>query len=137
MIHARHARQGSDDPATWSAIARAKAQAKIPLIGNGDIASLADFGRLETETAADGAMIARGAIRSPWVFRGLTQKGSPEPTSLEELDAAEASYNRLADRFHARPKFRTWHAQGFARMRARLLGKTVQGSAMPENQNLF
>jgi len=136
VIHARHARQGSEERRTWAAIGEAKARAKIPLIGNGDVASREDFARLELETQADGAMIARGAIRSPWIFRGLTGKGSSGPSSLEEIDEAERRYLELAARFGARPKFLQWHREGFARMRARLEGKSLAGSAMPKNHNL-
>lgn len=135
VIHARHARQGSDEPASWAAIGAAKARSRIPIIGNGDVTSAADFQRLVAETSADAAMIARAAIRSPWVFRGLTLRGSPEP-SLAELDAAEARYHTLALSFGARPKFLEWHAQGFARMRARLSGRSPVGAPMPKNHNL-
>lgn len=136
VIHARHARQGSDEPASWAAIGAAKARARIPIIGNGDVTSAEDFRRLVAETSADAAMIARAAIRSPWVFRGLTHRGPPGPGSLEELDAAETRYRALALRFGARPKFLQWHAQGFARMRARLSGQSPVGAAMPKNHNL-
>jgi tRNA-dihydrouridine synthase B len=126
VVHARHARQGSDQPADWSAIAEAKARARIPLIGNGDVGSAEDFERLVEETGADGAMIARAAIRSPWVFRGLNGTGSAEPT-VEELESSERRYQELSARFGARPKFLAWHRIGFERMRARLLGRSAAG----------
>lgn len=124
IIHARHARQESTDEPTWSAIAEAKQRARIPIIGNGDVVTREDWERLTRETGADGALIARGAIRSPWVFRGLRGLGSGEPTSLEELAAAEAQYFTLAKQYGTKPKFLEWHTEGFRRMRARLEGKT-------------
>lgn len=136
VIHARHARQGSDEPPTWAAIGEAKARATIPIIGNGDVASVEDFEHLQAETAADGAMIARAAIRSPWIFRGLARTGPPGPRSMEEIDEAERRYRALAISFGARTKFQAWHQEGFARMRARLEGRTIAGSAMPKNHNL-
>lgn len=135
VVHARHARQQSTEKPTWSAIAEVKARATVPVIGNGDVVTPDDWARLQRETHADGAMIARGAIRSPWVFRALNGKGPGEP-SREELDAAEAEYAALADRFGSREKFREWHREGFRRMRARLEGKVPSGAAMPRNEHM-
>jgi tRNA-dihydrouridine synthase len=124
IIHARHARQESTEKPTWSTIAEAKQRARIPIIGNGDVVTREDWERLVRETGADGALIARGAIRSPWVFRGLRGLGSGTPTSLEELDAAEQQYLTLAKQYGTKPKFLDWHREGFRRMRARLSGET-------------
>lgn len=135
VIHARHARQGSTEKPTWSAIAEARARARIPIIGNGDVVTRDDWERLTRETHADGALIARGAIRSPWVFRGLRGLGSEAPTSREELDAAEAQYTALAERYGSKPKFREWHREGFRRMRARLSGEAVS-TALPPNEHM-
>lgn len=135
VVHARHARQESSEKPTWSAIAEVKARATIPIIGNGDVVTPADWERLKRETGADGAMIARGAIKSPWVFRALTGKGPGEPNQ-EELDAAEVEYAALADRFGSKPKFREWHREGFRRMRARLDGAPLPGPAMPRNEHM-
>lgn len=135
VVHARHARQESTEEPTWSAIAELKARARIPVIGNGDVVTPEDWERMRRETGADGAMIARGAIRSPWVFRALTGKGPGEPTR-EELDAAEAEYDALATRFGSKEKFRAWHREGFRRMRARLEGKPVSGAAIPKNEHM-
>jgi tRNA-dihydrouridine synthase B len=131
IIHARHARQASANPPTWSAIAEAVRLADIPIIGNGDVLSQADYQRLVRETGASGALIARGAIRSPWIFRELTG-GSGTPT-LAEIDEAERQY--LARSAATKPKFRTWHAEGFARMRRRLAGDE-SGPSMPKTDHM-
>jgi tRNA-dihydrouridine synthase len=135
VVHARHARQRSRDPPTWSAIGEVKARAQIPVIGNGDVFSREDWERMQRETGADGAMIARGAIRSLWIFRALTGRGRPDPTR-DEVDAAEARYEALASRLGSRPKFRQWHREGFRRIRARLAGQPVDGAAMPKNEHM-
>ena len=62
VVHARHAQQRSRDLPTWSAIGEAKAHAKIPIIGNGDVRTRADAERMHKETGCDGFMIARAAI---------------------------------------------------------------------------
>lgn len=125
VIHARHARAQSEDPPLWSALGEAKARARIPIIGNGNVVTRADFDRLLAETHVDAAMIARGAIRSPWVFRGLTGRGPGLPTP-EELEVARKSYFELAERFQTKPKFLEWHREGFERMRRRLSGESAQ-----------
>jgi tRNA-dihydrouridine synthase B len=136
VIHARHARQASSDKPTWSAIAEAKARARIPIIGNGDIVTRADWERLQQETGADGALIARGAIKSPWVFRGLRGLGPGQPTSTAELDEAEQQYRALASKYGTKPKFLEWHHEGFRRMRARLRGEPEKGPALPANEHM-
>ncbi len=136
VVHARHARQNSADKPTWSAIAEVKARATIPIIGNGDVVTREDWERLSRETGADGALIARGAIKSPWAFRGLRGEGSGLPTSEAELDEAEAQYRSLADHYGSKPKFREWHQEGFRRMRARLHGVADKGPALPANEHM-
>lgn len=136
VIHARHARQESTEPPRWKAIAEAKAKATVPILGNGDVVTRADFDRLVSETGSDGAMIARGAIRSPWVFRGLNQTGSATPVSLEEIDSCERRYVELSTRFGTKPKFVQWHTEGFERMRKRFRGEREVGSAMPANEHM-
>jgi tRNA-dihydrouridine synthase B len=136
VIHARHARQDSSEKPTWSAIAEAKARATIPLIGNGDVVTRDDWDRLVAETKADGALIARGAIRSPFAFRGLRGLGSGLPTSLDEIETAELQYLKLAEQWNSKLKFREWHREGFRRMRARLEGEPVNGPALPANEHM-
>lgn len=136
VIHARHARQNSSERPTWAAIAEAKVRSKIPIIGNGDIVSIEDWQRLSRETGADGALIARGAIKSPWVFRGLRGLGAGQPTSEQELEAAQSQYVALAERYATKPKFRQWHDEGFRRMRARLRGESDKGPALPPNEHM-
>lgn len=136
IIHARHARQDSTTPPIWAAIAEARQIATVPIIGNGDIVTADDWSRLQRETSADGALIARGAIKSPWVFRGLNGDGPGLPTTASELDEAEAQYRDLAARWNTRPKFLEWHTEGFRRMRARLEGKATSGPSMPANEHM-
>ena len=135
IVHARHARQESTEPPRWEAIAEIKAKATIPIIGNGDVVSRNDAERLHALSGCDGFMIARGAIRSPWVFRQLRGQGAGTG-SLDEIDAAQLRYDELATRYGTKEKFRAWHAEGFRRMRARLSGNVDSGPAMPPNEHM-
>lgn len=134
-VHARHARQQSTDKADWSAIREVKEKATIPVIGNGDVFSLKSAQKLRDESGCDAVLIARGAIRTPWVFRELNGLGPALP-SKAELDVGERQYFADAERWKTRPKFLEWHAEGFSRLRARLDGKQEKGAQMPKNANL-
>lgn len=119
-IHARHAKQRSRDLPTWSAIGEAKAMAKIPIVGNGDIKTRADALRLRTETGCDGFLIARAAIADPWCFRelrGVVPAGHALPTPAEVADAL-ATWRETAQRFQTKEKFRAFHEESFARLKA-------------------
>ena len=43
VVHARHGKQRSRDPPTWERIGEIKERAQIPIIGNGDVRTYADF----------------------------------------------------------------------------------------------
>jgi len=115
VVHARHAKQRSRDLPTWSAIGEAKTHAKIPVVGNGDVFTRADAERMRTETGCDAFMIARAAIRDPWIFRSL--RGTGGPATPAELDLAIAAYEKTAAQFSIKEKFRAFHRENFARMK--------------------
>jgi tRNA-dihydrouridine synthase len=46
---------------------------QIPVIGNGDIRTVADASRMFQETGCQGLSIGRGALANPWIFRQLAQ----------------------------------------------------------------
>jgi nifR3 family TIM-barrel protein len=67
-IHGRTKEQGYRGCADWDAIAEVKAAVKIPVIGNGDVRTVADIKRIQDYTGCDAVMIGRGAIANPWIF---------------------------------------------------------------------
>ncbi len=67
-VHARTKAQGYTGVADWNAIAEIKQAVKIPVLGNGDVKTVADIERMKTQTGCDGVMIGRGAIGNPWIF---------------------------------------------------------------------
>lgn len=69
-VHARTKAQAYRGDADWDAIAQIKQIVKIPVLGNGDVKTVADIARMKNHTGCDGVMIGRGAIGNPWIFSG-------------------------------------------------------------------
>jgi len=67
-IHGRTRAQGYEGKADWDLIAEVKAQAKIPVIGNGDIRNAEQARKRLAESRVDAVMIGRGALRNPGIF---------------------------------------------------------------------
>ncbi len=134
-VHARHARQDSTEPADLSALREITKVARIPIIGNGDLFSLDNVHLMQQQTHCAGFLIARGAIRSPWIFRALTLGLAPMPTTAELLSAANTYFSEAAA-LGSKEKFIRWHREGFERLAQRLQGDTPGTIAVPENENL-
>jgi len=54
-------------PAEWSYIERATQISQVPIIGNGDVWKTEDIDRMLHQTGCHGVMVARGALKSPWM----------------------------------------------------------------------
>lgn len=67
-VHGRTKEQGYSGLADWDVIAAVAEAVRIPVIGNGDIASAADALRRRAETRVAGLMIGRAAMTNPWIF---------------------------------------------------------------------
>ena len=69
-VHGRTKTQGYKGNADWDAIAEVKAAVKIPVLGSGDVKSVADIERMKQHTGVNAVMIGRAAIGNPWLFAG-------------------------------------------------------------------
>jgi len=76
-IHGRTKEQGYGGQADWDSIAEVKSLVKIPVIGNGDVRSVADINRMKSHTGCDAVMIGRAAIGNPWIFSRLDREQVP------------------------------------------------------------
>jgi nifR3 family TIM-barrel protein len=72
-LHPRTREQGYSGRSDWSRIAEIKAAVKIPVIGNGDIATPEDALRMHRETGCDAIMIGRTASYNPWIFQQIEE----------------------------------------------------------------
>lgn len=88
VLHARTRKEMSEVPAHWEAITRAVAirdalGSKTLIVGNGDVADLADARAKAAATKCDGIMLGRAVFGNPWLFSDRPD----EPTRTEKIQA--------------------------------------------------
>lgn len=89
-IHGRTTKQAYTGKANWDPIYEVKKHLSIPVLGNGDVTSVATF--REKLGPLDGVLIGRGCFGDPWIFRD-THEYIDNPDKYahmtdEELDEA-------------------------------------------------
>ena len=102
-VHGRTREQYYSGKADWDIIRQVKEAVRIPVIGNGDIFTPEDAGRMLKETGCDGIMVARGAKGNPWLFGRInhyldTGQVLPGP-SMAEIKAMILRHGRMLVRF--------------------------------------
>lgn len=124
-VHGRTREQYYSGTADWDIIRRVKEAVKIPVIGNGDVFTPEDAGRLLEQTGCDGIMVARGAKGNPWIFHRInhyleTGEALPGP-SVQEIREMILRHSRmLADYKGERVAIRemrshmAWYTSGLA-----------------------
>ncbi|MFA5303769.1 MAG: tRNA-dihydrouridine synthase family protein [Candidatus Nanoarchaeia archaeon] len=70
-VHARLFGNNYSTPADWRAIKKIKSSVSIPIIANGDINSPIKAKECLESSKADGLMIAREAMRNPFIFSDI------------------------------------------------------------------
>ena len=130
-IHGRTRAQGFSGSVSRDGIRQVVAAVQhIPVIGNGDVRTVADAAQMLRETGCHGVSVGRGALANPWIFRQLQQweeTGSFDPPGnfnermellkrqfgyLEELRGTQAAAIIFRKTGH-------WHLKAM-RVRARL-----------------
>ncbi|ANU45132.1 tRNA dihydrouridine synthase DusB [Enterocloster clostridioformis] len=102
-VHGRTREQYYSGKADWDIIRQVKEAVRIPVIGNGDIFTPENAGRMLKETGCDGIMVARGAKGNPWLFGRInhyldTGEVLPGP-SMAEIKAMILRHGSMLVRF--------------------------------------
>ena len=102
-VHGRTREQYYSGKADWDIIRQVKEAVRIPVIGNGDIFTPEDAGRMLKETGCDGIMVARGAKGNPWLLGRInhyldTGEVLPGP-SMAEIKAMILRHGRMLVQF--------------------------------------
>ena len=124
VIHGRTREQRYSRSADWGLLSEVASEVDLPVLGNGDILTPmeADL-RLQTSPLA-GAMIARGALTKPWIFKELIEGKEWLPTAQEQWDIICRFAEYLKDHFGRDElgrrrglDFLAWHLDWFSRYR--------------------
>jgi tRNA-dihydrouridine synthase B len=124
-VHGRTREQMYAGTADWAIIGEVKDAVSIPVIGNGDVASLSDARAMMRRSGCDGVMIGRAAEGRPWlpglIGRALAEGAATEPAApdlesrraiaLEHFDALIAHYGAYRGLRLAR-KHMAWATHG-------------------------
>ncbi len=99
-VHGRTRAQQYGGEADWDEIARVAAAVRVPVIGNGDIASGETARKRLRESGCAAVMIGRGALGNPWVFKetraALRGEAYTPPTGADRFATAMRHARMLA-----------------------------------------
>jgi nifR3 family TIM-barrel protein len=100
-IHGRTRQQGFHGRVDLEGIrAVVESVERIPVVGNGDVRTVADALEMRRSTGCAAVAIGRGAMLDPWIFRKLAdvESGHPlrEPTADEQLDFLVRHFTLMA-----------------------------------------
>lgn len=118
-LHGRTRQQGFQGTVDLNGIAATvDAVQKIPIIGNGDVRSVADALHMRLKTGCAAVAIGRGAMLDPWIFRKLAdiELGRPpqEPDREEQIDFLIRHFTLMTEQHQDRScllfrKFAAWY----------------------------
>lgn len=91
-VHGRTREQMYKEPANWKHIETAVRVSKVPVIGNGDTWEAKDIERMMKETGCHGVMVARGALKSPWMAQDF-KRGQFSETREERFIKMKTFFN--------------------------------------------
>ncbi|MEX1023647.1 MAG: tRNA-dihydrouridine synthase family protein [Planctomycetota bacterium] len=114
-VHCRTRAEKYADTADWQRLVRARTAVSIPVCGNGGIECHRDLERLRVETGCAFSMVARGALRDPWIFSSTPRDRSDMRRFFRAYDAAMAADGNREHRRFARWKqlLKHWTACGW------------------------
>ena len=102
-LHPRTASQGYSGTSDWSLIRLLKGSVRVPVVGNGDIFTPEDAGRMIQETGCDYVMVGRGAMGNPFLFDQINdylQTGSYRRYGVRDRVEAFFEYLDASSRYN-------------------------------------
>ena len=114
FFHGRTKKQMYSGSVHYEWIADLKSRVKIPVIGNGDIVDRESLVKM-LETKCDGVMIARAAIKKPWIFKEILDGKEVEVKTL--LNIIEKQFKQLQEVYpenlakHKMKLFLSWYSR--------------------------
>lgn len=124
-VHGRTRAQGFSGTVRLSAIAsvRKALASTIPVVGNGDIRTMADYLIMKRETGCDAVMIGRAVRGNPWLFRDIRAlelgKPIPPPPDISEIQRVWQHHADLVQAYspskmvlHELRKTLAWYSRG-------------------------
>ncbi len=114
FFHGRTKKQMYSGSVNYEWIYDLKSRVKIPVIGNGDIVDRESLIKM-LETKCDGVMIARAAIKKPWIFKEILEGKEVEVKTL--LNIIEKQFKKLQEIYpenlakHKMKLFLSWYSR--------------------------
>ena len=102
-IHGRTRQQGFSGPVDLTGIrAVVEAVERIPVVGNGDVRTVADAFQMRRETGCPAVAIGRGAMLDPWIFHRLQRATAGElepwePSPAEQIEFLSRHFYLMTD----------------------------------------
>lgn len=133
-VHGRTRQQFYAGRADWSAIAAVKDAVNIPVVANGDCASMEDAAQMLRASRADAVMIGRAALGRPWLVGDVahwlaTGRRRPAPgprerglVAREHLDGLLSQMGAGAGLRHARKHLAAYVDEAFGAAAAQVAG---------------
>jgi tRNA-dihydrouridine synthase B len=113
-IHGRTKAMMYKEPARWEFIEKAVSLSQVPIIGNGDIWEAQDISRMLKETGCHGVMVARGALKFPWMAQDYKREDFSDQNRLQKIKQFFQEYRsileteNISDRGLLKQRCRRW-----------------------------
>lgn len=130
-VHGRTKDQGYSGKADWGVIAEVVRSVRVPVIGNGDIASPEDAVSLAKESGVAGLMLGRAAMNRPWIFGQIRAALQGHPIPAEPT--LEKQWEEILAHCRGEVRWRGSENAAMRSMRSRLMAYT---RGMPGGRSL-